>query len=98
MWMINFCILIRSFSFNSNSKIHPIRAGDRLEIREALFNLLICLLHKYAGMSNNEEDILCPAGEENICSLLFICFPYPRLLSSASSNSFASGSTPTKAR
>lgn len=96
--MINFCILIRSFAFNSYSKSHPIHAGDRLEIRKVLFNLLICLLHKYAGMSKNEEDILCPAGEENICSLLFICFPSPRLLSSASSNSFASGSTPAKAR
>jgi len=68
MWMINFYILIRGFSFNSYSKIQPnfqwvrIRsilypyAGDKLEMREALFNLLICLLHKHAGMSKNERD------------------------------------------
>lgn len=74
--MINFYIFIRGFSFNSYSKIHPNYQGvriwsilypyaeDKLEIREALFNLLICLLHKYAGMSKNEEDILWAAGKK----------------------------------
>lgn len=43
-------------------------------------------------MSKNEEDILWVAEEENISSLLCISFPSLRLLSSASSDSFASGS------
>lgn len=76
MWMINFCILVRGFSFNSYSKIQPIHAGGRVEIRKVLFNLLICLLHKYAEMSKNEEDILCPAGKK----IFTVSFSYVFLL------------------
>lgn len=87
--MTNFYILIRGFSFNSYSNIYPNSqwigiwsilypyAGAKLEIREALFDLLIYLLHKYAGTSKNEEDILWAAEEEYISSLLCIIFLLP---------------------